>query len=425
MFEDRMLGGKKGAFYVFLPLVIMITFLSYEYLSRTDKHLHEEFIIPTIHLPAVYQNLHAIQASSGKVESIELPESAKTLPCDDVIWCSVPMPSRSLFRFPDNDIDAVRWRKAQIQAASGDPILLRRIFPHFPNYLDFLDGDVMFRAHHMIVDHFVSQDQEFDFLAAPVNEKHEVVTDIKASNGFVPPPYYAQRMKRAPIVRPGFGKFSRDGDAHMFQGRKVGDDHYDLSKILRNWRKVRDQIATPFIMQSIFNENWGLLSGPLPNRTTNWLPWPTPRLLAELSEMLEHNRTLLFMVNQHSNFTHPKLLTLPRGLPINYENHQRELWDLMHQYSQRSAVKKHSFAFLASSNWGYRPQLKACIQRSFPTDTSNDVAGALYFNGTSRLEVHGYDKKLKGRISEHEYYDRLLRAKVSLAIGGLGYDTFR
>ena len=31
-----------------------------------------------------------------------------------------------------------------------------------------------------------------------------------------------------------------------------------------------------------------------------------------MKDILNHNKTLLFLVNQHSNFTHPKLLTIPR-----------------------------------------------------------------------------------------------------------------
>ena len=39
-----------------------------------------------------------------------------------------------------------------------------------------------------------------------------------------------------------------------------------------------------------------------------------------LNEILNHKKTLAFLVNQHTNFTHPKLLTIPRGNNNNNNN---------------------------------------------------------------------------------------------------------
>ena len=76
--------------------------------------------------------------------------------CNDVDWCSISMPSISYFKF-EPPTDPVRWKQAQILAASGRLVLLERISKVFPNPFDFLDGDRSFRRQHHMVDVFVDE----------------------------------------------------------------------------------------------------------------------------------------------------------------------------------------------------------------------------------------------------------------------------
>lgn len=58
--------------------------------------------------------------------------------CTDPVWCSVPMPKISHFRFMDPPSDEKRWRLAQQVAASGRQVFTERVvkaFPHPDNFL--------------------------------------------------------------------------------------------------------------------------------------------------------------------------------------------------------------------------------------------------------------------------------------------------
>lgn len=426
-------GGKKSAVFVFASLILIVTIVVYVYLTRTDQHLVENFI-DELHLSSLSPKT-SDHTSPSQSQSISFSGTTFTtqqldalnITCEDPVWCKVPMPSKSLFRFSTPPNDPRRWREAQRLAASGNPILLQKIIRHFPNYMDFLDGDILFRSTHMNADFFLGPGGNLSFITVPPDTHgSHVPTDVLPSNRQIPNPYYAQKFDRAPIVQAGYALFDRDGPL-FFQGKKVGEHIVNLPRIILAWEKVYKDVQTPFIMVSAFNENWGLLSGLFPNRTVNWLPWPSRRAYAGLKHILDHNHTLLFLVNQHRNFTHPKLLTLPRGIPGYIENHKRFLWDLMMDEASTRDLKAKSFVFLASSNWGYRPQLKQCIARKFPTfdGSRSDGNSVEYFNSTNGLDLHGYDEKLIGRVTPYDYYRKLIRAKVSLAIPGLGYDTFR
>lgn len=84
--------------------------------------------------------------------------------------------------------------------------------------------------------------------------------------------------------------------------------------LLTHWKNINSaEIDTPFILVHSHNENYGLLSTLLPNRTANWGICCSQEEYATLMDILNHNKTLLFLTNQHNNITHPKLLTMPRG----------------------------------------------------------------------------------------------------------------
>jgi hypothetical protein len=434
--------GKKSAVVVFVLLLCIIAYVFHEFFG-TEHHLMEREVELELFrsVSSLFSSVNITERVYGRLKSQTHPHfrlsseqwaAWNNISCEDKVWCNVPIPSKSLFRFDTPPNDLQRWREAQVIAAAGEPALLRHIIPHFPNYMDFLDGDILFRSTHMNIDYFLGRDGNLSFLTVPPSAHDAAaITDVLPSNRNIPAPYYAQNANRAPVVRTGYAYFDRDG-TFFFQGKKTGEVIVNLPRIILAWENVKNNIQTPFIMLSSFNENWGLLSGLFPNRTTNWMPWPSRRAYAGLQQILNHNKTLLFLVNQHRNVTHPKLLTLPRGIPGFLENHRRILWDVMMDEVNTKDLKKNSFVFLASSDWGYRPQIKECIKKKFPvfqprSQASSDesIKEESYFNGTNGLEIRGYDKHLKGRIDSGMYYSKLIRAKISIAVPGLGYDTFR
>ena len=62
--------------------------------------------------------------------------------CTDVVWCSVPMPKESHYRFLSPPTDAKRWEEAKQIAASGRQVFAERALQAFPYPDDFL-GDCL------------------------------------------------------------------------------------------------------------------------------------------------------------------------------------------------------------------------------------------------------------------------------------------
>ena len=84
--------------------------------------------------------------------------------------------------------------------------------------------------------------------------------------------------------------------------------------LLDQWRRLdKSKIDTPFILIHSHNENYGMLSTHFPNRTANWGVCCSKEEMETLNEILNHDKLLVMMTNQHHNLTHPKLLTMPRG----------------------------------------------------------------------------------------------------------------
>jgi len=229
----------------------------------------------------------------------------------------------------------------------------------------------------------------------------------------IPSNYNYERAKRAPVVRFGYFAYSKDSGADSFGGPIVGEASVSRPLIYSHWTAMKDNISTPFIAFHSANENWGLLSTLIPNRTLNWGSCCNEQRDSPLQEMLDHDKTLLFLVNQHYNFTHPKLLSLPRGIPIQGEHTKRFLWDAMRLLASHASKK--NLVFTSSSNWGPRPQILNCIRSKFPDDGQ--------FHGSNYGLENG--SNVKERFTQDVYYERLGSARLSVALPGLGYDTFR
>eukprot|EP01041_Mallomonas_annulata_P002345 gene2345-4558_t len=346
--------------------------------------------------------------------------SCETTKCDDPIWCNVKMPPYSLFKF-DPPSDSRRWKQAQIRAASGDHILLERIVKTFKHPFDFLDGDRGFRSLHQTVDIFVD---DSSWLTALTKDGVNKITTLRAQRKpksddqkwqkerkyLVPESSDWIEARRAPIVSVGYNAFARDANT-FFAGNYLGGHYVQKKDFLKNWKLAKDDIIYPFIAMCSLNENWGWLSSYFPNRTAAWGSCCYRRKDALLHEFLNHKKTLMLIINQHSNISHPKVLMLPRGLPLTWDRTKQLVYQAIH--ANLKFTKKQTLLFAAASSWGPRPQILQCVSKSFSTTDFEGHSSAPF--------AHSKDTRLD-RLS---YYKKLASARFGLCLPGLGYDTFR
>ena len=99
--------------------------------------------------------------------SMKLEVVVNDIVCNDTVWCSIAMPTKSYFRFDNPPDDVNRWKLACSQAASGEQVLMKKIIGHFTNHLDFLDGDPLFRRYNSLSDVFVDKYRDMSPLVAP------------------------------------------------------------------------------------------------------------------------------------------------------------------------------------------------------------------------------------------------------------------
>jgi hypothetical protein len=307
----------------------------------------------------IVENMIAFSKSSSNLVTDEVA-------CTDSIWCAVPMPQKSHFKF-DPPTDKLKWRIAQSKAASGEQVLLQRVTKVFPHPFDFLDGDKSFRKIHLTVDIFIDSKKDFQALLPggipggfytrrlensnsdnenkidgefPVKVEYsqkleeqlqrrklidKVLEGAKKGavqsvdkNQVVPQPYHYKIAKRAPIVQIGYMAFKRDGA--YFAGNFQGGVFMKRNDFFSEWAVLKDKIDTSFVTMCALNENWGFLSTMFPNRTAGWGKCcdKTDFKHKDLYDFLDHKKTLMLVIGQHSNISHPKILTIPRGIPLTW-----------------------------------------------------------------------------------------------------------
>lgn len=99
------------------------------------------------------------------------------------------------------------------------------------------------------------------------------------------------------------------------------------------------------------NENWGFLSTTFPNRTVNWED-PNPEFDDHFKQFLDSSMVEMFLVNQHHNHSHRKLITMPLGIPQPVHL-PKMLLDAM-LTSAHDNIHKEWLLFGAMSDWGTR-----------------------------------------------------------------------
>jgi hypothetical protein len=308
--------------------------------------------------------------------------------------------------------DAARWRAAQLLAATDRQVLLEEIVRVFPHPLDYIDGDRSFRRIHYLVDVFVDKNKNLVDLTSDSKLGTEPEARLRAEtaarqrlNGrrliherrvsslsdvlivrkdnarnklaesssdrrkleqaekqmqqdeipdmykHIPPNYDFRSQGRAPIVQIGFGVWKKDSNSY-FSGNRLGYSGMDRGQFFAEWNRIKDKINTPFIALCEGNENWGMLSTMFPNRTAGWGACCSTPKDKYLMDFLNHDMTLALLVNQHHNLTHPKVLTLPRGLPLTWAYTEKMVWDVQRYILQY--IKKERLLFSSSSSYGKR-----------------------------------------------------------------------
>eukprot|EP00601_Ochromonadales_sp_CCMP2298_P003641 CAMPEP_0173182638 /NCGR_PEP_ID=MMETSP1141-20130122/7955_1 /TAXON_ID=483371 /ORGANISM="non described non described, Strain CCMP2298" /LENGTH=586 /DNA_ID=CAMNT_0014105767 /DNA_START=48 /DNA_END=1808 /DNA_ORIENTATION=+ len=332
-----------------------------------------------------------------------------SIPCDDAAsttkWCSVAMPEKSLFRFP-KPVDLARWRWAQAQAASGEQVLLRQARKVFPTPFDFLEGSILFKKYHTMSDIFLDKNSDFSQLTpdSPPPPKRHTYPWEHSHHDVIPKGYDFRASKRAPVVQVGYFAFGRQNKSEYFEGPALGEAGLELPNLLDKWKAHASKIDTPFVVIHQANENWGLLSTVMPGRTIDWGTCCGGRK-AHIHQMLADANLLMLAVNQHHNLTHPKLISLPRGLPTFMKHRKIYIWDQMRLLE---GEKKADLVFASNSNWKHRPFVSACIANKFLPE------------GDSKS-----GKKKTIRIPESQYYKKVVTSRTSICLPGLGYDSFR
>ena len=329
--------------------------------------------LPKEHLDSVKTEFHPPKELPINIIEVDEPEEL----CVDPLWCNVEMPSVSHYNFFPPPTDRKRWRRAQIQASNGEQVLLREVIKHFPSQFDFLNGDRSFKPLQPLVDVFINDKTWFNDITSKPSPLHEQaitedikdivpsqssgagekgksreITDLAVLLKSVPNAWDFRKNDRAPIIQLGFPVFKKD-DNTFFSGKSIGGVYLSQPKIFENWNLAKNNINTPFIALSVLNENWGFLSTVFPRRVANWSICrceKIPRVGQLFREFLNHDKTVMLMVSQHHNQSHPKILTLPRGLPLEWEATDKLVWDAQ-RYSL-THVKRTVLLFASASSWG-------------------------------------------------------------------------
>jgi len=311
----NVLNGMQNYFVTAIASITIISLILVIIFVPSDKI--EQYVSTFV---SSFRNANWVNRGKTNLEKIEVTASTT---CNDPLWCNIKMIKKSYFNFdPPRDIQ--RWQWARNRAYQGNQILLEKISTYFAHPFDFLDGDDHFRKMHFLGDFFVD---EKNWLSG-VSKSHKqsppqkpgslfgrdnVEQWQKAGRSVTPRDYDMELASRASIVQVGYHAFDKNLNA-LFSGNNRGAIYISLASFLEEWKLIKNDIDKPFITMRVINSDWGWFSTHIPNRTAKWGECcDEPEALSLLLEFLNDDKTLMVIVNQHSNITHPKVLSLPRG----------------------------------------------------------------------------------------------------------------
>eukprot|EP00596_Hydrurales_sp_CCMP1899_P005362 CAMPEP_0119037736 /NCGR_PEP_ID=MMETSP1177-20130426/6215_1 /TAXON_ID=2985 /ORGANISM="Ochromonas sp, Strain CCMP1899" /LENGTH=422 /DNA_ID=CAMNT_0006999363 /DNA_START=312 /DNA_END=1577 /DNA_ORIENTATION=- len=264
------------------------------------------------------------------------------------------------------------WAKAKQDAMSGKQVLLEQVLKVVRTPLDLLN------------ENFVRTLKMAD-------------VHLCESSGFKPMKSFKGLSSRAPIC--SFG-YTEDLKFCGFGVQSV------LAHIKKSDKEFPD---TGFIGIGSMDENWGWLSTHFLNRTTSWgftfgknvdsRGMPRNGQLEDVRPFLDHEKLLMMVVNQHTNVSHPKVITIPlRGITL---ASAKRLFDTGHNaLVENKKITK--LLVSLSSSWGPRPSIINCVKNKM-----GDSLHVFY------------------NIKPKNYSDALLSSAAVLCVPGLGYGTYR
>lgn len=313
-----------------------------------------------------------------------LPESSKIEELEDKNW-DIPMPSKSYFAGFDAPDDALKWNQAQLKASRGEQTLLAEVMKKIRSPFDLFGTTNDFQWVHKITDLHMGKENDY------FKELESVHV----------------QSKRAPIVMLGHFVFEHQG--HEGPIKKL---HTANPGDILGAKRSKNSYALPsrkIVAVGMFNENWGWGSTYFLNRTVPWSmgfgqiqnPFDQNYEYPDqaLKDILDDENIVALVLNGHHNISHPKVISVPLGLQ---QGSLRDMWAAM-QKAARSGAKKENLMFTAGSNYAFRPAIRECIAKN--------------------MKEHLTDNKKK--ISVSEFRKHLIASYSSLAMPGLGADTYR
>jgi hypothetical protein len=171
----------------------------------------------------------------------------------------------------------------------------------------------------------------------------------------------------------------------------------DICRVVKKFKKAGSTKRHVLLAQ--FNENWGLFSSNITNRTAPWGNledyWDNRGCTKkDVMEYLNHDNVLAVITVQHQALRHPKVHSIPLGI-----------------------LNKHELLFAMRRPLVNRSQL--LMVNSSPTETRMPqiVSVLSAFSDTGVVNSYG--------ASLENYYKELQMSKFLLSPSGLGWDTYR
>lgn len=290
---------------------------------------------------------------------------------------SIEMPRKSYFQGFDPPSNVEKWLRSISYARDGSQILLSKSLDIIKSPSDIVDGDKHFRWLHRMADILVDKEHGFD--------------QLNEYKGY-----------RTPFVMVGHKVFH----FKSFDGEVIGAKTFGIDEMISRIKRKKITFPKKFIAIGNMDENWGWASSAFLNRTASWGFSFDPSLgplqskhTEELLPFLENPNLVMLIINQHHNISHPKVLTVPRGVfPLN----TKYIWDTSLKV-QRTNIRKQRLVTSGGSEWGPRPDILKCAK--------NRLGNELFIS--------------TARLSKHKFMEMVASSYAILALPGLGYDTFR
>jgi len=157
------------------------------------------------------------------------------------------------------------------------------------------------------------------------------------------------------------------------------------------------------------NENWGMFSEHVENRSVAWGAFSGKlkgcgKTMKDFHDFMNDPRILLWVTNQHqaAGAVHPKVLSLPLGMK---NNPHRIYHEGMVRYS---GTKKKKLLIINNSGWKHREGVNKLVAAKF-----------------QNYGIEGNQYSVEKGKKTQDYYEQIAEAKFVLCPSGMGYDTYR